>query len=106
MQQSSQASEGGCQLQGVSPGVGSQLRVAINLEPRHSLATALTRDPTSSRTGETPILPQKEWPRSMPQEGLETAGFGDSKQGLLPEIETLSHRPGEHRVQPETREIE
>lgn len=34
----------------------------------------------------------------------ESAGFGDSKWDGVPETETLGHRPGELRVQPETRE--
>ena len=34
----------------------------------------------------------------------ESAGFGDSKQGHVPEIEMLRHRPDEHGVQTETRE--
>ena len=34
----------------------------------------------------------------------ESTGFGDSKQGHMPETETLGHRLGEHRVQRETKE--
>lgn len=39
--QSSQALEQGGQLQSVSPGMGSQLRAAINREPQHKWATTL-----------------------------------------------------------------
>jgi len=51
--------------------------------------------------GDSLASPREEWHGSALQE---SAGFGDSKRGHVPEIETLSHRPGEHRVWPETGE--
>ena len=41
---------------------------------------------------------------SMPECMLqESAGFGDSEQGHVPETEMLGHRLGEHGVRLETR---
>ena len=82
--------------------MGSQLRVAINRDPRHSRATALpagTQQVTD--LGRLPFLPWEEQCGSTPQE---SAGFRDSKRAHVPEIEMLGHRPGEHGVQPESGE--
>ena len=43
---------------------------------------------------ETHLLPWEEQHGSPPQE---SAGFGNSKWGRVPETKMLSHRPGEHR---------
>ena len=48
-----------------------------------------------------PYLSQEGWIRSMPQE---SAGFGGSKGGGLPEIAILRHRVGEHGGGMATRE--
>ena len=47
--------------------------------------------------GRLPFLPQEEQHGSAPQE---SAGFGDSTRGRVPEIEMLGHRPGNHGVWP------
>ena len=53
--------------------------------------------------GTPPFLYQEEQCGSMPQE---SAKLGDSKQGLVPETEMLSHRLDKHGVQRETKETE
>ena len=76
--------------------MGSQLGVAINRDPQHSQATALPAGTQQAADqGTLPFLPWEEWHRHAPQG---SAGFGDSTQGHVPEIETLGHWPGEHRV--------
>ena len=103
MQQSSQVLEQGSQLQRRSRGVGSQLGVAINRDPRHTQATAPTAGTQQAADpGRLPFVPWEERRRSAPQG---SAGFGDSTRGRVPEIEMLGHRPGEHGVWTETGEM-
>ena len=93
----------GSQLQSASPGAGSQLGVATDPELGCSLHDrSPSRGPASGKTGETlPSSPGRSRARSELQE---SAGLRDSRQGLVPEIDTLGHRLGEHGVQMGTRE--
>ena len=61
-----------------------------------------SRGPTNNRTCEIP--PSSSGKSSTEASRQESAGFRDSKQGHVPEIEMLSHRVGEHGVWTETRE--
>lgn len=91
------------QLQSVSPGAGSQLGVATGPEPgcsQHDRSSS--RNPANGRTEETlPSSPGRSHARIELQQ---SAGLRDSRQGLVPEIDTAGHRLGEHGVQMETRE--
>ena len=89
--------EWGSRLQSVSPGVGFWLVVAINCKLWHSQQDfSLSTGPTSSRTlDKTPLPPKGGAVRSEPQE---FAGFGDMKQGCMPEREMLSHKLSEYRM--------
>ena len=83
--------------------MGFQLGVAINRDLQHSWATALLAGTQQAADpGRLPFLPREERHRSALQG---SAGFGDSTWGHVPEIETLSHRPGEHGVRPDTGEM-
>lgn len=71
---------------------------------QHSLRScsqAGTPRPKQRHRNETPTLPREERHGCATQE---SAGFGDLKQGCVPEIEMLSHRLGELGVQMGTRE--
>ena len=83
--------------------MGPQLGVAVNYEPQHGWAIALGPGAQQAELGRPPFLPWEEWQRSTPQE---SAGFGDWKWGHVPGMEILGWRPGEYRVQTQTRETE